>query len=149
MPSPNRRHKKKKKQPRSHHQRTTSFVRRARRARRGKKSDLELIIQNWLKEDHIDHKDEYRVSRCHADCYLPSTNTLVEVNGCYFHGHSCQREAGKYTSDMRRAASRDARRYAFFLDRGFNLLILWGCDIQHRPTEARARLRHAAGWKND
>ena len=88
--------------------RRSSIIRAARKKRNGKKSDLEQIVKDWLIADGIPHKDEYRVSRCHADYVLPDTNTLVEVNGCYWHGHSCQEKAGKFTPTMKRARARPA-----------------------------------------
>ncbi len=69
------------------------------------------------------------------------------MNGCYIHGHACQKKVnkkGELTGRQKRARVRDARRYTFFLSAGYRLLVLWGCDIKQHAEAARRRLRQAA-----
>jgi very-short-patch-repair endonuclease len=122
------------------------FVRNVRKRRPRQKSDLEQIVEGWLKEQGYEFKAQYPIGRCHVDVFFPPTRpgdkgTVVEINGCYWHGCSrCYKEKSK---SQQRRRTKDAKRYRFLLNQGYDLIILWGCDISNNwPKVARA-LREA------
>lgn len=124
------------------------FVRNVRRKRRGKKSDLEQIVEEWLKEHGIEFKAQYPIGRCHVDLYFPpskpgDSGTIVEINGCYYHG--CSRCYKVKSTSQRSRRIKDARRYRFLLNQGYNLKLVWGCDISRNWNKVVRILREAAG----
>jgi G:T-mismatch repair DNA endonuclease (very short patch repair protein) len=105
--------------------------------RRRKASGFEKEIHAILREEKIPFIPEKTVGRCHADLFI-APNTLVELNGCYWHGHDCQ---GKLTKSQKTAQAKDGRRYYFFRKLGFSLEIIWECDFEKDPESVRARLK--------
>ena len=71
-----------KKKPTSYH-----MVRKVRARAKNKPSGLELKVRAWLDDMGVDYEAQFRISRCHVDFYFPATKTVVEVQGCYWHGH--------------------------------------------------------------
>jgi G:T-mismatch repair DNA endonuclease (very short patch repair protein) len=105
--------------------------------RRRKASSLEKNIHAILKEEGISFMKEKTVGRCHADICIG--NTLLELNGCWWHG--CARCFPKPTKTQREAMSKDARRYYFFKKLGFNVEIIWECELKNDPAGVRKRLK--------
>jgi DNA mismatch endonuclease (patch repair protein) len=121
---------------------TRSFLRnvRKKRSRTKKKSGLEILVETELTARNIEFLTQYPVGRCHADLYFPRTNTIVELHGCYWHGHTvCQKTPKK------RRRYLDARRYTFFRNKGYGLLIVWECEVKKNLPEVMTRLLEAAG----
>lgn len=109
--------------------------------RRRKASGFEKEIHAILREEKIPFIPEKTVGRCHADLFI-APNTLIELNGCYWHGHGCQ---GPLTKAQRAVAAKDGRRYYFFRKLGFNLEIIWECEFEKNPEAVRARLKALYG----
>jgi DNA mismatch endonuclease (patch repair protein) len=121
---------------------TRSFLRnvRKKRSRTKKKSGLEILVEMELTARNVEFCTQYSVGRCHADLYFPRTNTIVELHGCYWHGHTvCQKQPKK------RRRYLDARRYTFFRNQGYSLLIVWECEVHRNLPEVMTRLLEAAG----
>ena len=115
---------------------------RRRRVRRNRKSGLETLVEEALRAKGVEFKTQYKIGRCHADLYFPGTNTAVELNGCWFHGHSC---LAALLPRHKRARDRDRRRYTFFLNRGLHLLVVWECDAKRDLAAVLKKLLTAAG----
>ena len=114
-------------------------IRKANRER--KRSALELEVYEWLREDGIQFRPEYSVGRCHVDIFL-APRTLVELNGCHWHG--CMICNPKLTDSQKIAQVKDARRYAYFRNRGFDVVVIWECEVDNEPERVRAMLRALA-----
>ena len=106
--------------------------------RRRPPSSLEKKVQDWLTEDGIYFKREFPVGQCHVDIFLPP-ETLVELNGCHWHG--CTKCNEKLSHAQLTAREKDARRYAFLESEGFKLVVIWECEVEHFPRKVRRRLR--------
>ena len=121
---------------------TRRFLRnvRKKRIRSKQKSGLEVKVETELTARGITYQTQYPVGRCHADLYFPQTNTIVELHGCYWHGHTvCQK------SPKKRRRYLDARRYTFFRNQGYGLLIIWECEVEKDLPAVMTRLARAAG----
>ncbi len=105
--------------------------------RKCKASGFEKQIHEMLREEKIAFIPEKTVGRCHADLYI-APNTLVELNGCYWHGHKCQ---GKLSKAQKAAVIKDGRRYYFFQKLGFKLEVIWECEFEKNPEATRTKLR--------
>ena len=110
-----------------------------RRNRRRKRSGYEKQVAQWLEEDQISYRQEAAIGQCHVDFLLPS-KTIVEVNGCYWHG-ACSKCCPKPTLAQRAARARDSRRYKYFRSQGFRVVVLRGCELEKNPDGVRGKLR--------
>ncbi len=118
--------------------RVFSLRRRIKANRHRKVSGLEKIAYQMLKEEGIPFQKEKTVGRCHADIFI-APNTLIELQGCYYHGHSCQKPP--LSKMQKESMARDARRFYFFNKLGFRVEQIWECDVNDGPDKVRARLR--------
>lgn len=109
--------------------------------RRRPASSLEKRVQEWLREDGIFFKSEFPLGHCHVDLFLPP-NTLVELNGCYY--HAC---LGCYPKESRRSShirEKDRKRHAFLRSQGFALEVIWECEVARHPRKTRRLLNRLA-----
>jgi DNA mismatch endonuclease (patch repair protein) len=65
---------------------------------------------------------------------LPKYNTVVFVNGCFWHGHTCKR--GKLPATNRefwldkitKNINRDHQNYSTLREQGWHVVIVWSCE---------------------
>lgn len=106
--------------------------------RNRKRSKIEVKVGEWLIEDSVPFVREKAIGKCHVDVFL-APRTIVELNGCYWHGcMMCNKTLSKY---QKIAQIKDARRYAFFRNKGFDVIIFWEHDIIKEPDRVRAQLK--------
>lgn len=76
------------------------------------------------------------------DIVLPALHTVVQVNGCFWHGHGCRRgrvpasNTGFWSEKMARNVERDNRTTAALEAAGWSVRTVWQCELE----EATARL---------
>jgi DNA mismatch endonuclease (patch repair protein) len=107
------------------------MVRRAAKRRRSQVSGLEMLVRGWLDKAGISYKTQYPVGLCHVDLLL-GEKLVVEINGCYWHGHRCQKVL---LPRQRRWQAKDRKRYVHLMKAGYKLMLLWECDV-HEQGEA-------------
>lgn len=126
---------------RNHRKRYPAAVIRKRNRRR-KRSSLEKKVYQWLEEDKIPFHKEKPIGRCHVDIFL-EPRTVIELNGCYWHGCMiCNREL---SAKHKLVQSKDARRYGFFRNKGYDVIVFWECEVEKEPARVRKMLRLLAG----
>jgi len=104
---------------------------------RSKDTGPEMAVRSLL------HKLGYRF-RLHRkdlpgspDIVFPSRNKVVFVHGCFWHGHGCIK--GKlpksrieyWQPKIARNSQRDAENILQLNNLGWNVLILWQCELQN------------------
>ena len=122
--------------PRSARKKTVSriMLRNKRRRRRAPVSGLEKLVLAWLDAAKIPYKKQYPIGRCHVDLMI-LPDLVIEVNGCYWHGHErCAKKV--LTADQQRRRAKDKLRYKYFLRCGYKLMLLWECDIHSSGEDA-------------
>jgi G:T-mismatch repair DNA endonuclease (very short patch repair protein) len=111
--------------------------------RQRKATGLEKQIHVMLKAEQIPFIKEKTIGRCHADIFI-EPNKVIELNGCYW--HYCTRCQKKPSSAMhKKAMASDARRLAFFQRLGFEVHVIWECDVNSDPEKVQARLKKISG----
>ncbi len=114
-----------------------NMVRVFRKRTKSHKSDLEEKFLSWLKEAGLPYKWQYSIGRCHVDIFI-EPNLVIEINGCYYHGHSkCQSPLTKQQKAWR---LKDSKRYAF-LKRNNLLMLVWGCEMDRRKDDILRRIQ--------
>ncbi len=85
------------------------------------------------------------------DLVFPSRKTVVFVNGCFWHGHRCnighlpKSNSNFWYKKIKLNRSRDARNIRHLRSMGWNVLIVWECEIgtTKRVEATMARLTHS------
>jgi G:T-mismatch repair DNA endonuclease (very short patch repair protein) len=141
MPAPGKKPVKKRWTPRMV---SRLMLRKARKRRRTQASGLEKKVLGWLDNVGIAYRKQYAVGRCHVDILI-EPDLVIEVNGCYWHGHErCQPK----TPGMARKRGKDKRRYKYLLSCRYKLLLLWECDIEEDGEAATiAKIRRRMNYE--
>jgi len=72
------------------------------------------------------------------DIVLPKHRKIILVNGCFWHGHSCQLASkpksnkSYWTAKISTNRTRDANNLAALARMGWTVLELWECDVRKR-----------------
>ncbi len=81
------------------------------------------------------------------DVVLPRHRKIVLVHGCFWHGHEgCKRaklpsnNAATWHAKIENNRSRDQRNIAALRDLGWDVLVIWECELRE-PAEVANRLR--------
>jgi G:T-mismatch repair DNA endonuclease (very short patch repair protein) len=117
---------------------SAKVIRKANRSRPA--SGFEKAIHAILKEEKIAFTKEKTIGRCHADIFI-EPKTVIEAQGCFWHGHTCQKAFNKMQLE---AHSKDARRFAFFQRLGFKVYSIWECELEQDPEKVREKLKKIA-----
>jgi len=130
----------------------TGGRRRNMQANRSKNTQLEMAIRQTL------HAMGYRF-RVHAkelpgnpDIAFSARRKIVEVRGCFWHGHGChplgqlpKSRTDYWTPKISGNRERDVRNEAALRALGWEVLILWECQVRANPTGIRKELRKFLG----
>ena len=106
---------------------------------RGKDTKPEIIVRRLL------HRLGYRF-RLHRkdllgrpDIVLPKWQTVIFVNGCYWHGHEdChlfrlpKTRTDFWTNKIEGNRVRDQRNYSALIDAGWKVMIIWECAVSKK-----------------
>ena len=106
-------------------------------------SGLEKKLHEWMRNAGLEFQAQYPVSRISVDLFFPKTNTVAEIQGCYYHAcRDCFPGRHQEHADQRK---KDARRLLFLHRVGYKLLVLWEHEIENDFDSVAAKLRAAAG----
>lgn len=72
------------------------------------------------------------------DIVLPKYNTVIFVNGCFWHKHDCPRfvwpssNEEYWISKITRNVERDAQNHQMLKDRGWKVIVVWECELKKK-----------------
>ena len=126
---------------------SAAFRRRGVAAVRSKNTKPEMAIRRML------HAAGYRY-RLHRsdlpgtpDLVFPSRKKVIFVNGCFWHGHSCEKgsrqpksNADYWIPKIARNVERDAENLAELNALGWQAMTVWECELRESPEELRGRI---------
>lgn len=95
-------------------------------------SSIEIKIQNFLKELHIEFFTHQYMKIPHSyqcDIFIPSIKTIIECDGCFWHGCKFCKQDKITESDIRRK-NIDALRTQELVDKGYKVVRLWEHEIK-------------------
>lgn len=101
---------------------------------RSKNTRPEMVVRQWLWA----HGYQYRLHRKglpgHPDIVIGRLKVVIFVNGCFWHGHSCQRhfpETNKqfWTEKIYRNRNRDYANHSALESMGWFVIVLWECQL--------------------
>ena len=77
------------------------------------------------------------------DIVLPKHNTVIFVNGCFWHKHNCDRfvwpssNIEYWIPKINRNVERDEENYKKLTDIGWRVLVIWECELKKNVREER------------
>lgn len=89
------------------------------------------------------------------DIVLPGRKAVIFVHGCFWHGHGCKRgsrapktNADYWTKKLAGNIARDARTRAELKALGWQVLVVWECEIKTEglADKLRAFLGSTSAW---
>lgn len=101
---------------------------------RGRDTKPEMVVRRWL------WRQGYRYRLCvkslpgRPDIVMRKWRTVIFVNGCFWHGHECQKQrpatnAQFWQDKFTRNRERDARNQALLQAAGWHVLVVWECQL--------------------
>ena len=127
---------------------TGHFVRR--RVRTSSRRYERMVIE-WLEWEaqqsgyHIRHHGNHKEKvigrrRLPVDGYVKETNTVYEIQGCYWYGHDCHLNHGKPATDekgqtMEQRYQRTQEKIQYIQDNGYPVKQMWECDWERLKKE--------------
>ncbi|WP_276675899.1 very short patch repair endonuclease [Selenomonas artemidis] len=80
------------------------------------------------------------------DLVLPKYRTVIFVNGCFWHKHHCPRfvwpttNINYWRTKIEGNAARDKKNYALLEERGWNVLVIWECELKKKSFETTIKM---------
>lgn len=73
------------------------------------------------------------------DFVFPKTNTVVFVDGCFWHGHNCRNTKPKdnreyWENKINRNIERDKQVTEYLLVKGWSVIRLWECELKNHES---------------
>lgn len=122
---------------------------------RSKATKPELLVRRWLWSHGYRYRLNVKSVPGKPDIVLRPYRTAIFVNGCFWHGH--QVESGKmkvessecckipqtnrdfWVEKIRRNQERDQRNYALLRDNGWQVIVVWECQLKADKLERTMR----------
>jgi len=122
---------------------------------RSKATKPELLVRQWLWSHGYRYRLNVKSVPGKPDIVLRPYRTAIFVNGCFWHGH--QVESGKmkvessecckipqtnrsfWLEKIRRNQERDQRNYALLQDNGWQVIVVWECQLKPATIERTMR----------
>lgn len=112
---------------------------------KGKDTKPEMIVRKFLHAHGFRYRLHDRRIPGKPDITLKKYNTIIEINGCFWHMHDCEMGRVKSPSDSKvsrnriSAAERDKRNYRLWSEMGWRVLLIWECELQPRIKSSEKR----------
>ena len=111
----------------------------------GKDTKPEELVRKYLFSKGFRYRKNVRKLPGTPDLVLPKYRTVIFVNGCFWHGHEgCKyfvwpkSNAEFWRQKIETNISRDRRKEAQLRDLGWNVMIVWECELH--PSKKQATL---------
>jgi DNA mismatch endonuclease (patch repair protein) len=108
---------------------------------KGKNTKPELIVRKFLFSKGFRFRIHDKKLPGKPDIILPKYKTVVFVNGCFWHGHENCRFATLpktrtewWQTKINKNKTHDAVVYKSLADVGWNVMVIWGCDLKNRTV---------------
>ena len=108
---------------------------------KGKKTKPEELVAKFLFAHGFRYRRNVKKLPGTPDIVLKKYNTVIFVNGCFWHMHGCKYfvwpkdNAEFWREKLIANKARDEREYAELRTLGWNIIIIWECQLRHGNTE--------------
>ncbi len=103
---------------------------------RGKNTKPEIRIRSLLHRRGFRFRIHVATLPGKPDIVLPKHRAVVQVNGCFWHGHDCplfkwpQSRAEWWRTKIERNRENDGRQTWHLLDEGWRVSVVWECALK-------------------
>jgi DNA mismatch endonuclease (patch repair protein) len=110
----------------------------------GKDTKPEILVRKYLFSKGFRYRKNVKNLQGKPDIVLPKYKTIIFIHGCFWHGHeNC--EASKlpasnvdyWTKKITSNISRDSQSIQSLNEAGWNVIIVWECDLKVKNREKR------------
>ena len=109
---------------------------------KGKNTKPEEIVRKYLFAKGFRYRINDKRLPGTPDIVLPKYQTVIFVNGCFWHGHEgCryfvwpQNNADFWKSKIIANVERDRKKEAELNERGWNVIVIWECQLKPRSKD--------------
>ena len=101
----------------------------------------EVLVRRFLFSKGLRYRKNDKKLPGKPDIVLPQYKTVVFVNGCFWHAHSCRyfvkpkSNTEYWNKKIRNNVHRDELIYSELRSLGWNVLIVWECELKKDKIE--------------
>ena len=111
---------------------------------RGRDTKPEMVVRRWLWHQGFRYRLYVKRLPGTPDIVMKKWRTVILVNGCFWHGHDCQRHkpatnAQFWHDKIARNRERDARNQALLQAAGWHVIVIWECQLAAKRRMATLR----------
>lgn len=110
---------------------------------RSKNSKPEEIVRKYLFSQGFRYRKNVKKLPGTPDIVLPKYRTIIFVNGCFWHKHSCPRfvwpssNQEYWVPKILGNVERDKKNIALLTDAGWRVIVVWECELRNTGREER------------
>jgi len=103
----------------------------------GKETKPEILVRKYLFSQGFRFRKNVKDLPGKPDVVLPKYKTIIFIHGCFWHGHTCKRGTLPTTNvefwkeKIEGNVERDRRDVAELEKLGWNVIIIWQCEIRN------------------
>lgn len=103
-----------------------------------KETKPEILVRKTLFKKGFRYRKNVKELPGTPDIVLSKYKTVVFINGCFWHGHSCKKAALPttriefWTEKIGKNKNRDLRNIVDLENEGWNVIIVWQCEISNK-----------------
>lgn len=113
----------------------------------GKNTGPEMVVRKFLYSHGIRYRLHVKNLPGKPDIVLKKYNTIIDIRGCFWHGHrdckfgdKIRSESIVITGRVRSAFERDKRNEKEWQKLGWNVIIIWdSCELEIRKKKSEKR----------
>lgn len=104
----------------------------------GKETTPEILVRKFLFYKGFRFRKNVNYLPGKPDIVLSKYKTIIFIHGCFWHGHFCKRGMLPETNyefwheKIKKNIERDARNVSELKERGWNVIIVWECEIKNK-----------------
>ncbi len=110
----------------------------------GKETKPEILVRKYLFSKGYRYRKNVKELPGTPDIVLPKYKSVIFVNGCFWHGHiGCNKSELPLTNTkfweekILKNVERDKRQIKELETAGWNVLIIWQCELQTKEFEKK------------
>ena len=107
----------------------------------GKETKPEILVRKHLFSKGYRFRKNVKDLPGKPDIVLPKYKTVIFIHGCFWHGHTCKRGVLPETNQefwkekIEKNIARDNRNVAELKARGWNVIVIWQCEIKNHKSQ--------------
>ena len=103
----------------------------------GKETKPEVLIRKQLFAKGFRYRKNVKELPGKPDVVLSKYKTVIFINGCFWHGHTCKKgvlpstQTDFWTEKISKNKKRDLDNYSSLKQLGWHIIIVWQCEIKN------------------